>query len=258
MHFQMPARRKAGRNSGVYQSDEADISLSDIKSLIENTKYEILLTLKQETQRQRNLTDTILERVEALESKNKELELRCEHLTSKLQQISSINGGQQNALTTMPSQIFDELEQRNVRRLNIIVSGIPERTDGSLQERNNYDKVVWGNLLDELNLNGGNYNTARIGKIIQGRPRLLRVACPTLDVKISILRKSKDLRSSSRYRHVFVNHDLTVEQQKEAWKLREECRQRRSCGEDVVIYKNKVIQRNGPRYLSTEVLGNFQ
>ena len=109
-----------------------------------------------------------------------------------------------------------------------------------------------------MKLNGGNYSTARIGKIIQGRPRLLKVACPTVDVKISILRKSKDLRSSSRYRNINVNHDLTVEQQKEAWKLREECRQRRSRGEDVVIHKNKVIQRNSPVYSSTEVLENFQ
>lgn len=55
-----------------------------------------------------------------------------------------------------------------------------------------------------------------------------------------VLRSGRKLRSSTRFRRVFVAKDLTKLQQEEARNLRAELKRRRELGEDVVIFRNQV------------------
>ena len=80
----MPETRRGCKNDAVHESDASDITLSDIKALIEHTKTEILSGVRQEIMSLRTVTEAMLKRVEALENKNKDLELRCECLDKKI------------------------------------------------------------------------------------------------------------------------------------------------------------------------------
>ena len=136
-----------------------------------------------------------------------------------------------------------ELEERNRRRSNLILSGLPEKTDGSAEERREWDAVKAQSLFESLtHLNRSVIlYVHRIGKINSNKPRLLRVICRDQDTKSAILRKAKDLRTMPQFRGVFVNQDLTPIQQKEEKSLREELKLRKSSGENVVIRRGKIV-----------------
>ena len=58
---------------------------------------------------------------------------------------------------------------------------------------------------------------------------------------------SKNLRKSSTYRGVFINPDLTLKQRKKDKELREELKVRREAREDVIIYRNQIVERNSAK-----------
>ena len=73
---------------------------------------------------------------------------------------------------------------------------------------------------------------------------MLKVEFSTEEDKRKILQKAKSLRQKPEYRFVFINPDRTIFQQKEFILIHEELRRRRENGEDVVIFKNKVVTKN--------------
>ena len=144
------------------------------------------------------------------------------------------------------SQIIDEIERRTFRPSNLIFSGIPEPMEGSADEHQKQDLVKFGQILRELGCikDSGEIKILRIGKQRNERPRLLKAVCPNHDTKIKILKNGKDLRNSTIHRHVYVNPYLTPIQQEEGRRLREELRARKHDGEDVVIFRRKVVRKN--------------
>ena len=87
---------------------------------------------------------------------------------------------------------------------------------------------------------------SRIGKLMDGRNRLLKVSLDSDDSKRSILTHAKQLRRTEAYRNVFLKPDLTPFQQKLDYKLRMELRDKRNSDPDkeYVISNGKVVERN--------------
>lgn len=142
-------------------------------------------------------------------------------------------------------EVFDEFEDRERRKPNLIISGIPEQHNGSVEERQNWDALRINSLLRDL----GNFNedivtnTYRIGKSNSRGPRLLKVVCCNADEKRAVLLKAKELRRMEEYSRVFINSDLTPAQQVKNKALREDLKRRRGLGEDVVIQRGKIVKR---------------
>ena len=101
-------------------------------------------------------------------------------------------------------------------------------------------------VLDTIGMGqkGNSFRLSRIGKPRSDRPRLLKVDCQISSIKNEILRKAKVLRKSASLRKVFINEDRTPFQQLEWRLLRQKLKQRKDSGEDVVIYRNKVMLRS--------------
>ena len=108
------------------------------------------------------------------------------------------------------ANIMKEFEDRERRRPSLILSGMQEKEDGSVEERTRWDaERVDHTLLQDL----GNFKNNiiasihRIGKVNSGKPRLLKIVCKDVDSKRSLLYKAKDLRGV--YTRVYLNPDLT-------------------------------------------------
>ena len=82
----------------------------------------------------------------------------------------------------------------------------------------------------------------------QTRPLRLTLDC--FHSRNSLLTKAKDLRKSRSFRNVFVNPDRTKAQRSEFKRLRDELKERRSKGENAVIYNRQVVVRDN-------AFGNF-
>jgi hypothetical protein len=137
------------------------------------------------------------------------------------------------------------MEERDRRKANLIVSGIVEKEDGTVVERKQHDKAKVETLLQNLCDFNSTVITSvnRIGKVNSSKPRLLKIVCGNIETKLSLLRKAKELRRISSFKGVYLNPDQTPMQQKESKRLREELRRRRALGEDVLIQRGKIVER---------------
>ena len=152
---------------------------------------------------------------------------------------------QVRCLTEDYSNILNEVEERERRRPNLVIAGLQEKEEGSVEERKKWDAERVDDLFRELNDFTCSVVSSvyRIGKINSSGPRLLKVVCRDVDSKRSLLRKSKDLRDSVTFKNVYVNPDLTPMQQKENKRLRQELRSRRELGEDVIIRQGRIVEK---------------
>ena len=229
--------------TGMSSSSTTKLCLLDIKTLIESTKTEILHTVKNEHAKLNDVIASLLSRMESLENKNAELEQRCKRLEETNAQLT------QRKEDEVPSEeklafVLSECEERKQRENNLIFSGIGEETDGTVHERRTRDEEKVKNILTHLKLEDVSpLSVSRIGKTTNGKPRLLRVQMKSASLKKRALAVSKTLRSSDSYRQVYINPDYTKNEQEIQKKLREELKKLRASGEDVIIFRGKIIKR---------------
>lgn len=133
--------------------------------------------------------------------------------------------------------ILAEVEDRDRRKANLILSGLPEKEVGTVEERKESDLLMVKMLFSVLDNSKKDAVSAvfRIGKMTSSKPRLLKVTCRDTESKRVLLSKSKDLRKKDQYKNVYINPDMTPLQQAQNRRLREELRARRNLGEDVTI-----------------------
>ena len=71
----------------------------------------------------------------------------------------------------------------------------------------------------------------------------MRVVCVDAANKFEILRNSKCLRDSDEFKGIYINPDQTQLQRMEAYNLRQELKQRRAAGEDVLIRRGEIVKK---------------
>lgn len=220
---QTPTERQTRSNS----KPNSHASLTDIKTLMETILTDKLGSLEKKID---NVTDSlkmIISRIEDIEGKYKEVESRCKRIEE--QQMDT----------------FSEIDERERRKVNLVISGIEEKEDGNVQERIEWDEEKVEELFEDLaGLDSDDFvKTLRLGKTGTKKPRLLKVVCKNYETKRKILTKAKELRSKAGYKGIYVNPDQTPLQQRQSKSVREEYKRRKDLGEDVVISKNKVVAR---------------
>ena len=101
--------------------------IGPIKLLIDKAKSSIIDTFKEENSKLLSVVNSLTDRVQDLESKNHQLELRCQQL--EVRKNSSPGPGSGSEL------LVQEAMSRHERRNNLIVSGLPEPSHGTVPER---------------------------------------------------------------------------------------------------------------------------
>lgn len=216
-----PAQRKLRSDSNPSNT----ITLKDIKTLIDNSKTEILSFLKKEVDGITGILHGLVNRVEEIERVNRHLHDRCAKLEEKQESIIS------------------EIEDRQRRQSNLVISGLSEKQSGNNDERKAHDDKHVCNLLRELDVSKDAVRTSyRIGKPQSNRSRLLRMVCYDKDQKMEILRKARKLNDSDNFKKTYINPDLTPLQQLQQKELRKELKRRRDANERVMIRHGKIVQ----------------
>lgn len=194
-----------------------NINGTDIKALIEDTiKTQIPNNLVQQIEKLSNMLSSLLSRIDDLTKKTSEIEKHCSESHARLdREIKDLK----NLHDTNLSEIMQELEQRSYRSGNIIIFGLPEQCEGTVEERKAADLTSVNELLSSIDtdfVDASLQSTHRLGKPNKEKPRPLRITGLSIAKKSEILRASKSLRGSRKHGNVFINPDLTPRQQQEA------------------------------------------
>ena len=145
----------------------------------------------------------------------------------------------------LKNAVTDCLEQEK-RRRNIVIFNVPEQdADISREEQASRDiRSVQDLIMEGLKLKIHPEKVTRIGKPSIGKSRLVVVTLSDESEKWDLLKMAKQLRNAGeRFENIYLAPDLSPAEQVRNRNLRKELKTRRESGEDVIIYKNRVIQR---------------
>ena len=182
MSSKTPNQRTLRSNS------QNDLTLDNIKILIENSKRDIVKSLKDELQDLKGTISSLTSRVEKLEEEKSDILKNYQELWLKTKILES----KSHKGEPLTENFTNELEQRHARRKNIVVRGLPESNEGSPTERNEKDLQTVREVILSLNVTDARIkDVTRLGRIIQGRSRLLRVRFHDPYVRNEILRESR-------------------------------------------------------------------
>ena len=167
-----------------------------------------------------------------LEDRNNQLEENYNKVTEELESLKKRN-------LQRDIDLSNEMEDRARRRLNVVVSGIPESSDGHM------DRSQCVKLLRNLDIPQESIaEVRRIGRQIDGSSaRLIRITLLNTAEREKVLRNARKLRHNTNLRNVYVNPDRTNLQQRFFRELLSELKERRRKGEDVVIFRDRVVRR---------------
>ena len=221
-------------------NSQGDLTLSNIKVLIDSSKNEVICTMRSEMRALKDAISTLTTRVDKLEDENRSLK-------DQLKQVLSQPIGDSASFENSCSEMITELQQRERRKLNVIVFGASEPKFGSVAERGTADREKCSEVFDALGLpNCSTKHVLRIGKQSDGKRRLLRVTLENEEDKKFIISQSKELRRIEKFKDIYVKPDLTPFQQKIDFQLRKKLQESKSAHpqKDFIIHRGKVIERN--------------
>ena len=112
------------------------------------------------------------------------------------------------------SDVIDEYLDQEIRKLNLIIFGLPESLCAPVDEHisgdsDSFRKLVSSDFkIEDICIE----KVTRLGKLVREKPRPLLVTLVDSSVRRNILRNVKILNNSSSYKKVFINSDLTPEE----------------------------------------------
>lgn len=145
------------------------------------------------------------------------------------------------AYDSIPEECFEELlhefEQRQERKYNIIVHGLPESEGTSEEDRATRDCDVVDTMLKSSISDFPTLERARVGRLGRyvsngDKPRPLKVVLNSVRDVRRVLKQSKVFKSNY---NVFVSSDRTPRQRDHFNKVKTEFNQRKAAGEDVEL-----------------------
>ena len=224
-------------------NSQNELSLCNIKALIDSAKNEVIGSMKVEIQSLRESISSLTSRVDKLEIENTSLKAQFQQA---LNQPNANSGSFESAC----SEMMNEMQQRDRRKLNLIVFGASEPSTGTVTERKVADREKCSEIFEAIGLpNCCIKEVSRLGKLSDERSRLLRVTVANEDDKRFIISHSKQLRQTEMFKNVYVKPDLTLYQRKIDFQLRKELHAKKSAHPetDFMIYRGKVTERNNPQ-----------
>lgn len=234
---------RQAKNSAPNTPTSSTPSSADIRDLVQSNR-EVLISvrsLKEEFEGFRKSFASLEAKVDRFESSLASLAKRQSECATEVKDIKTDLETLKQSQFNLTANVLEEVEQRERRRNNIMIFGLPEQPSGSLSERQDHDIQSITNLLRDAGVSDVTpEQSRRIGRIVEGRPRPLKVKLENQETMHRILRCSKNLRDCSAYKEVFITSDATRMQQEEMKKLRLELRRRRELGEDVVIFNQQI------------------
>lgn len=211
--------------------------LDDIKKMISETRD----TLRKDLNDVKDILSSFSSRIEAIE--NNMNQIQSDHQTLK-NDIYTLKQDSVDLRENVIEDCMSEFKNRMARLNNVIIQGLQEKDNGTVEERKSFDELQIREILQELGVSDVSPSDSwRIGKRRDDGSRLLKLRVENFRKKTEILSKSKCLKNSRSHGKVFIRPDRTLMEQKKERLLREELMMRRRNGENAFLFKGEVRTR---------------
>ena len=178
---------------------------------------------------------------EIREEMSKELNLMKKSLEQKVEsEIATVSTKIEKLEAQVTSQqpnsadsekLLNEIRDRDVRKLNLIIFNLPESKATEIEKRKEDDQEEIRGLLDKIDALVPFSKCVRLGKAPSSppssqRPRPLRITTASVTDQHKVLKAAVKLREIEDYQDVYINKDLTPLEQKNWSRLMEEKRKK--------------------------------
>ena len=184
--------------------------------------------------------DPMMKKLETISDTIGKLQTRVDNLQAECAELKKSNALERE-------EICREATERLYRRKYLILSGAPEQKSGTGDDRRMADAKLIVAVAEAAGVKDFDIqpsDVSRIGQLRSERPRLLRFKCSDTETRMSLLRRSRDLKNHDEYCRFYINPDQTKLQRESAKLLRAELKSRRDKGEDVIIKHGKIVDKS--------------
>ena len=182
-----------------------NVTLAEIKALIENTRNDILENLKSEVNKVTETIRNLTNRVNDLEYKNFSLERKSKEsyalLDGKINNIKQSNDERDN-------ELFQKIEQRFFRRNNLIIYGVSEQNEGSVEDRRLKDSKAIDEIFKSIDVKITPQYFQRLGRPNTRQSRPIKITGLHEQQRYDILKKCKSLRLNEKYKGIYSQSSL--------------------------------------------------
>lgn len=165
-----------------------------------------------------------------------------------LERMQNVDTKIEETIENKVKEYMQEAEERDKRKLNIVIVNLPESGKESADDRKNDDRDRVRELVRKIpEVDAGEIdNPVRLGafKIGQNvRPRLLRMEVKSEATKQKIMKGMHNLNANKpQAQHIYINHDSTPKEREEIKKLREELKIRKEAGETNISIDYRTLK----------------
>ena len=218
--------------------------LREIKELLQEHLNETRRSMK-------NLEDKIYQNVDKIiEEKIGKNSKTQEKLETMINEVKNVEMNIEDKIKLEVKQQLENKKEKESKVNNLIILRLPEQKTNDPTEEFEKDESEVKKIFEKTNpeLKAEIEKILKENKIMRlGRkkndstkPRPIKVTLPDTDMKRQIFRGCRNLKDSA-YQNISVQNDLTAEERQANFKLRQELRDRKEKGEDVCIYRDKII-----------------
>jgi len=204
-----------------------------------------------------SLRSAIELQVSSLNAKVSDLTERVNKLESeRMEATPSVNLGNSQSQPNPPTlseitstvvSLLNEEKDKEKRKMNVIIHGIPESKSEEPLERKAYDIDQVNTIFQKhLNVEVAVDNAVRLGKKVNEKSRLLKITLPTESAKKQVMRSSGQLRNDSNpdwMKKLYITQDLTPKEQEENRELRKKLSELNSTGRIYRIKNGQIVRR---------------
>jgi len=229
-----------------------DSKLADVKTKHDQLETKITENEMKNEQRFLNIEKELQSREKQTPSaqNNEETQKKLESMITDIRESESC---MENKIKNEVKMYLDTQGEKEQKKNNIIIHRLEESQDKEedQKERDKADvlKIIATTnpeLVAELqtHLLEDNKRIKRLGRKEKEstKTRPIRVILPDEETKFEILQSCHNLQDSV-FSHISVQQDLTKEEQKKNYKLRQEVRERNKNGEDVCLFRGEIISK---------------
>ena len=165
-----------------------------------------------------------------------------EQVSKKIDKMPSVTMPVQRSNEELAG-LLDEMQDKERRKLNVVVHNLREADGQSYAERSEGDTKTFKNMVKHgLKLIVETTKTFRVGKKDGNKPRLMVVTLTSMAHKVEILRSAASLRDT-KWNNVYITPDLTWKEREKRRQLRDELARRKEAGEEHIwIRHGKIVQ----------------
>ena len=224
----------------------------DMKSKLQQIEVEM-----SKANQDRTATKDLEKRLSSVEEEMKKMKQEGEERRQQVLPEGSTSSSQANdkpsyatmAAKTARSQVvrdsLGEIQERNKRKLNLILYNVPESTSDNVEERKTHDLSEAKNILNVLGVKATLHKPIRLAKSKipkhADKPRPLRVAVSSEEERRTILQALKITKEGikSKMKDVFIVRDMTPLERQER---QEQAQARRMKQEDQDVTSPKQLE----------------